>query len=164
PVSKQPLSSLRTQAPITTAVNWLEGNADRHFTDGPRSMGPCVRRDDGGDYSAGTMLGARIASRCSGRWRLALVRNSSVTPRGRRRRVVELGALTHDGLHGIDVMHDQLSRHFREIRRVLDDAAEAVGGGARGREAECDGVALDVMRGAKQFSAGDIGETVHADR
>jgi hypothetical protein len=40
-----------------------------------------------------------------------------------------------------------------EVGRVFDDAAEAFGGGARSRKAECGGAALDVMGGAKQLFA-----------
>ena len=66
---------------------------------------------------------------------------------------VELGALAHDRLNGVDVMRDQVGRHLVEIGRVLDDPAQALGGGARGRVSEGGGVALDVMGGAKQFFA-----------
>ena len=62
---------------------------------------------------------------------------------------VELGALVHDGLNGVDVMRDQIGRHLGEIGRVLDDPAQALGGGAGGRETEGGGVALDVMGGAE---------------
>src|SRR5271166_4482468 len=54
----------------------------------PGVMGPGFRQDDGGlrgaIYSPGTMLGARMASRCSGRSRLAWARYSSATRRSRR--------------------------------------------------------------------------------
>ena len=43
-------------------------------------------------------------------------------------RGVELGAVAHDRLHGVDVMGDQLRRHGAEIRRVLDDTAQALRG------------------------------------
>src|SRR6266404_570817 len=72
---------------------------------------------------------------------------------------VELGALAHDGLNGVDMMRDQVGRHLIEIRRVLDDPAEALGGGASGRVSEGGGVALDVMGGAKQLLAGEIRKT-----
>ena len=73
---------------------------------------------------------------------------------------VELGALAHDGLDGVDVMRDQFGRHLVEIGRMFDDPAQAFGGGAGGRESECRGIALDVMGGAKQFLAGRVGEAV----
>jgi len=44
--------------------------------------------------------------------------------------VVELGALAHDRLDGVDMMGDQVGRHLFEIGRVLDDPAETFGGGA----------------------------------
>ena len=70
---------------------------------------------------------------------------------------VELGALAHDRLDGVDMMRDQVGRHLVEIGRVLDDPAEAVGGGAGGGIAEGGGVALDVMGGAKQlFARGEV--------
>src|SRR6266404_4526769 len=72
---------------------------------------------------------------------------------------VEPGALAHDGLNGVDMMRDQLGRYLIEIRRVLDDPAEALGGGASGRVSEGGGVALDVMGGAKQLLAGEIRKT-----
>ena len=62
---------------------------------------------------------------------------------------VELGALAHDRLNGVDVMLDQVRRHLIEVGRVLDDAAEALGRRGGGGEAERDGVALDVMGGAE---------------
>ncbi len=66
---------------------------------------------------------------------------------------VRPGALAHDGLNGIDVMRDQIGRHLVEIGRVLDDPAQALGGGASGGKSERGGVALDVMGGAKQLFA-----------
>ena len=66
---------------------------------------------------------------------------------------VELGAFAHDRLNGVDVMGDQVGRHLVEVGRVFDDAAQAFGGSAGGREAERGGVALDVMGGAKQLFA-----------
>jgi len=76
----------------------------------------------------------------------------------RHGRTVELGVVVHDRLDRVDVMADQFRRHFFEIGRVLDDAAQAVGGRARGRVAEGGGIALDIMGGAKQFFAGLAGE------
>ena len=82
------LSSLRTQGPITTVrlIDYAKVVDQRAFTldeaaayGSLRSQGRRVR--DVASYSAGTMLGARIASRCSGRSRLTLTRNSSATPR-----------------------------------------------------------------------------------
>ena len=67
---------------------------------------------------------------------------------GHRHRV-ELGALAHDRLHRVDVVHDEIDRHLGELRRVLDDAAEAVGGSAGGREAEGRSIALDVVGGTE---------------
>jgi hypothetical protein len=66
---------------------------------------------------------------------------------------VELGALAHDRLNGVDMMLDQVRRHLIEVGRVLDDAAEAFGRRDRGGKAERHGVALDVMGGAKQLFA-----------
>ena len=43
---------------------------------------------------------------------------------------------------------------------MLDDAAQAFGGGAGGGEAEGGGVALDVVGGAKQLFAGVVGKAV----
>ena len=77
---------------------------------------------------------------------------------------VELGVLAHDRLNGIDVMRDQVGRHLVEIGRVLDDPAQAFGGGAGGGIAERGGVALDVMGGAKQLFARRDGEAVLQDR
>ena len=57
---------------------------------------------------------------------------------------VEPGVIVHDRLDGVDVMHDQFGRHLVEIGRVLDDPAQALGGG-RGRIAEGGGIALDVV-------------------
>ncbi len=71
----------------------------------------------------------------------------------RRADGVGLGAFAHDRLNGVDVMRDQVGRHLVEIGRVLDDPAQALGGGASGGESECGGVALDVMGGAKQLFA-----------
>jgi hypothetical protein len=62
---------------------------------------------------------------------------------------VELGALAHDRLDGVDVMDDQVGRDLVEIGRVFDDPAQAFGGGAGGGKPEGGGVALDVMGGAK---------------
>ncbi len=73
---------------------------------------------------------------------------------------VELGALAHDRLNGVDMMRDQVGRHLVEIGRVLDDPAEAFGGGAGGRVSERGGVALDVMGGAKQLFAVVVRKTV----
>ena len=78
----------------------------------------------------------------------------------RRAHGVELGALAHDGLNGVDVMRDQLRRHLAEIGRVLDDPAQAVGRGTCGRKAERGGIALDVMRGVKQLFAIVLGKPV----
>src|SRR5437868_13445652 len=66
---------------------------------------------------------------------------------------VELGAFAHDRLNGVDVVGDQVRRDQIEVGRVFDVAAQAFGGGTRGREAEGGGVALDVMGGAKQLFA-----------
>jgi hypothetical protein len=57
------------------------------------------------------------------------------------------------------MMRDQLGRHLIEIRRVLDDPAEALGGGAGGRVSESGGVALDVVGGSKQLLAGEVRKT-----
>ena len=73
---------------------------------------------------------------------------------------VELGALAHDRLNGVDMMRDQLRRHLVEIGRVLDDPAQAFGGGAGGRVSECSGVALDVVSGAEQLVARGVGKTI----
>src|ERR1700723_2678020 len=73
---------------------------------------------------------------------------------------VRLGAFAHDGLNGIDVMRDQVGRHLVEIGRVLDDPAQAFGGGAGGRKSEGGGVALDIMGGAKKLAAVGAGKTV----
>ena len=78
-------------------------------------------------------------------------------------RGVGLGAFAHDGLNGVDVMRDQVGRHFVEIGRVLDDPAQAFGGGAGGGKSEGGGVALDVMGGAKQLFAREVGEAVLED-
>ena len=105
------------------------------------------------------MLGARIASRCSGRSRLTWVRifvgDAAQLPAqfAGRHGGVELGALAHDRLDGVDMMRDQVGRHLVEIGRMLDDPAQALGGGAGGGKAEGGGVALDVMGGAKQLFA-----------
>src|SRR5713101_1008022 len=62
--------------------------ANRLIAATPGIMGPGLRRDDVmkdlSSQSAGTMPGARMASRCSGRSRLACLRNSSATPRNCR--------------------------------------------------------------------------------
>ena len=50
-------------------------------------------------------------------------------------------------------MGDQVGRHLGKFGRVLDDPAQALGGGAGGRVAEGGGVALDIMGGAKQLFA-----------
>src|SRR5258705_8939681 len=76
---------------------------------------------------------------------------------------VELGALAHDRLNGVDMMRDQIARHLVKIGRVLDDPAEALGGGASGRVSESSGVALDVMGSAKQLLAGEFRKTVLAN-
>ena len=73
---------------------------------------------------------------------------------------VDTGVLAHDRLNRLDVIVDQLGRHLGEIRRVFDDAAQAVGGGSGGRIAEGRRFALDVMGGAKQFFARGLGEAV----
>jgi len=75
---------------------------------------------------------------------------------------VELGVLVHDRLNGIDVMRDQVGRHRAEIGRVLDDPAQAFGGGARGRVAEGGGIALDVVGGAEQLCVGSKAEMVES--
>ena len=112
------------------------------------------------------MLGARMASRCSGRSRLAcsevFVGDAAQLPAQLAGHAdgVELGALAHDRLDGIDVMRDQIGRHLVEIGRVLDDPAQAFGGGAGGRISEGGGVALDVMGGAKQLFARVAGKAV----
>src|SRR5664279_250532 len=72
---------------------------------------------------------------------------------------IELGALAHDRLNGVDMMRDQVGRHLVEFGRVLDDPAEAFGSGAGGRVAEGGGVTLDVMGGAKQLFAGVVGKS-----
>ena len=121
-------------------------------------------------HSAGTMLGAKIASRCSGRSRLTRIRNSSATPRScrlscvRHHDGIKLGALAHDRLHRVDVVGDQVRRHLLELGRVLDDAAQALGGGGGGGEAESGGVALDVVGGAEQLFAIVVGKAVTQDR
>ena len=73
---------------------------------------------------------------------------------------VELGALAHDGLNGVDVMRDQVGRHLVQIGRVFDDAAQAFGGSAGGGESEGGSVALDVVGGAKQLFARGLGKAV----
>src|SRR4051794_32763641 len=75
----------------------------------------------------------------------------------RHRGGVELGAFAHDRLNGVDVVGDQLRRDLIEVGRVFDDAAEAFGGGTRGREAERGGVAPYVMGGAKKVLGGGGG-------
>ena len=77
---------------------------------------------------------------------------------------VELGVLTHDRLNGVDVMGDQIRRHLVEIRRVFDDAAQALGGNAGGGKTKRCGVAFDVMGGAKQLLAVIVGEAVAENR
>ena len=57
-------------------------------------------------------------------------------------------------------MRDQIGRHLVKIGRMLDDPAQALGGGAGGGESEGGGVALDVMGGAKQLFAREAGEAV----
>src|SRR6204780_5606533 len=73
--------------------------------------------------------------------------------------LVRPGAFAHDGLNGIDVMRDQVGRHVVEVGRVLDASAQTFGGSASGGESEGGSVALDVMGGAKQLFAGEVGKT-----
>ncbi|MGY4416738.1 hypothetical protein ACVWW4_008474 [Bradyrhizobium sp. LB7.1] len=77
--------------------------------------------------------------------------------------VVELGVLVHDGEDGVDVVREQLGRHLFEIWRMLDDAAQALGNSRRRRIAEGRGIALDVVRGAKELVAPVLGEAVVPD-
>src|ERR1700752_3791451 len=42
---------------------------------------------------------------------------------------VEPGVLMHDRLDGVDMVHDQVGRHPREIGCVFDNPAEALGDG-----------------------------------
>ena len=115
------------------------------------------------------MLGARITSRCSGRSRLTCGEivvgdlAQAAAELGGDADAVELGVFVHDGEDGVDVVREQLGRHLLEIRRVLDDAAQALGNARRGRKTERRGVALDVMRGAEQLVAPLLGEAVVAD-
>ena len=60
-------------------------------------------------------------------------------------------------------MRDQIGRHLVEIGRVLDDPAQALGGGAGRRETEGGGVALDVMGGTEQFVARGFRKAVLED-
>src|SRR3982074_2159932 len=71
---------------------------------------------------------------------------------------VELGPVPHDRLNGVDMMLDQLGGHLLEIRGVLDDPAQAVGGRSGGGVSESGGIAPDVMGGTKQLLAGGLGE------
>src|SRR3981189_932861 len=72
---------------------------------------------------------------------------------------VELGALAHDRLNSVDMMRDQIGRHLVKIGRVLDDPAEALGGGASGRVSESGGAALGVLGRAKKLPAGKVPQT-----
>ena len=65
----------------------------------------------------------------------------------------EARMLAHDRLDRVDVIGDQLRRYAVEIRRMFDDAAEAFGAGAGDGITEGCGIALDVVRGTKQFVA-----------
>ncbi len=76
---------------------------------------------------------------------------------------IELGVIVHDRQDRLDVIGDQFRRHPVEFGRVLDDPAQAVGGGGRGGISEGRGVALDVMGGAKQFLVGVFGKAVPDD-
>ena len=78
----------------------------------------------------------------------------------RHRGGIEPGALAHDRLDRVDMVGDQVRGHLLEIGRVLDDPAQAVGGGAGRGIAEGGGIALDVMSGAKQLFAAVVGEAV----
>ena len=132
-------------------------------------MGPCVSRDDGGNSSA--LLRRNDARRQDCFEMLGTVAvdleqefigYAAKLPAqlARHHGGIELGALAHDRLDGVDVMGDQFRRDQLEVGRMLDDAAEALGGGGRGREAEGGGVALDVMGGAELFFAVLDGEAV----
>src|SRR3974390_3245250 len=79
---------------------------------------------------------------------------------GGPRHGVELCALAHGRLDRVDVVGDQVGRHFGELGRVLDDPAETLGGGGGGRIAEGGGVALDVMGSSKQLFAIFVGKAV----
>ena len=66
---------------------------------------------------------------------------------------VDACLLTDDRLNGLHMVRNQVCRHRRDIGRVLDDAAQAVGGRASGGISEGRSVALDIVRGTKQFVA-----------
>jgi hypothetical protein len=68
--------------------------------------------------------------------------------------------LAHDRQDGRDVALDQVGRHPGEVRRMLDQSAKALGRGRCHRIAECRGMSLDVMSGAKQLVAGFRGHAV----
>src|SRR4029077_19574918 len=76
---------------------------------------------------------------------------------------VELGALSHDGLDGVDMVRNQLGRHPGKVGGVLDDPAKAFGGGAGRGEAESGGASLDVVGGAEEFVARGVGEAVREE-
>jgi len=65
------LSSLRTQGPIIPDVDCVEDVRRLRLTDGPRGMGPCVRRDDVEGFSFQT-IDTRSRSRDVIRPRLAI--------------------------------------------------------------------------------------------
>jgi hypothetical protein len=64
---------------------------------------------------------------------------------------VGAGMFAGDGAHGIDMLLDEAQRNASHVRRVLDQPAQTVGDRADRRVAERGGLALNVMRGAKQF-------------
>src|SRR5258708_6397734 len=109
-----------------------------------RFFRPSLRRNDARREDGFEMLGA-VAIGVGEEY----VRDAAelLAQRARGYGGVELGALAHDRLNGVDVVRDQIRWHGVEIGGVLDDAAQAFGGGAGGREAEGGSVALDVMGG-----------------
>src|ERR1700761_1782564 len=80
------------------------------------------------------------------------------------RSAVEPGVIAYDRLDRVDVVLDQFGWDLFEVRRVLDDPAQAFGCHRGRRITEGRSIALDVMGGAKQLFGGGIGKAVLEDR
>ena len=77
---------------------------------------------------------------------------------------IETGAFSHDRLDSVDVVRNQLGRHFGQVRSMLDDTAKTFRSGAGAGETESGRVSLDVVGGTKKLAARQLGKAVLENR
>ncbi len=71
--------------------------------------------------------------------------------------------LADDRADGIDMLVDQQDRDLLEVRRMLKQPAQALGGAGNLRITESGDLALNVVRGAKQRIVGLFGKAQALD-